>query len=318
MAYRHNQRMLLVFLGLLALLLSLVAVAVQFGRDAGTFEKLPVVVVIAISTLVTPSRAAAQTTEPDQRSAAPPAQNDPETAEPAAPSPPPGFDRPISWKLLYPNLIADQKQIWSFPARLIQGQNWIPTAAVLGTTAGLVLLDPNEAGYFRRTPTFHGFNNIFASNVTAVGTGAVPASLYAIGLIRRDSKMQHTALLAGEAMADAAILTTVLKDATKRIKPAGFPTSGNLHDSWFDKGGPPYSYIKGNGSFPSGHTIEAFSVATIIARRYRNHRWVPYAAYGLASVVGFSRLSLSVHFLSDVFMGGALGYSISRFTVLRQ
>ncbi len=309
--------MLLVFLGLLALLLSLV-VAIQFGREAGTFETLPLFVVIAISTLVTPSRAAAQTTVVDQSSAAAPAPNDPETAQSPAPSQPPGFDRPISWKLLYPNLIADQKQIWSFPARLIQGQSWVPTAAVLGTTVGLVLLDPSEAGYFRRTPTFHGFNNIFASNVTAIGTGAVPASLYAIGLIRRDSKMQHTALLAGEAMADAAILTTVLKDATKRIKPAGFPASGNLYDSWFDKSGSPSSYIKGNGSFPSGHTIEAFSVATIIARRYRNHRWVPYAAYGLASVVGFSRLSLSVHFLSDVFMGSALGYSISRFTVLRQ
>ena len=200
----------------------------------------------------------------------------------------------------------------------MRGQNWAPTAAVLGITAGLVLLDPTEAGYFRRTPTFHGFNNIFAGNATAVGTGAVPASLFAIGLIRRDSKMQRTALLAGEAMADAAILTTVLKDATKRVKPAGFSVSGNLSDSWFDKSGSPSSYIKGNGSFPSGHTIEAFSVATIIARRYRNHRWVPYAAYGLASLVGFSRLSLSAHFLSDVFMGGALGYSISRFTVLGQ
>jgi len=126
-------------------------------------------------------------------------------------------------------------------------------------------------------------------------------------------------LLAGEAMADAAILTTVLKDATKRVKPAGFPASGNLSDSWFEKSGSPsYSYLKGNGSFPSGHTMVAFSVATIIARRYGNHRWVPYAAYGLASIVGFSRLTLSVHFLSDVFMGGALGYSISRFTVLRE
>jgi hypothetical protein len=58
------------------------------------------------------------------------------------------LDRPISWKLLYHNFIADQKQIWSFPARLMQGQDWTPTAAVLGTTAGLVLLDPTEAGYF--------------------------------------------------------------------------------------------------------------------------------------------------------------------------
>jgi membrane-associated phospholipid phosphatase len=76
--------------------------------------------------------------------------------------------------------------------------------------------------------------------------------------------------------------------------------------------------LRGHGSFPSGHTIAAFSIATVVARRYGNHRWVPYAAYGMAALVGFSRLSLSAHFLSDVFMGGALGYSISRFTVLRQ
>jgi membrane-associated phospholipid phosphatase len=311
---------LLVFLSLLVFLVSLIAVALQFGHDAGIFEKLPIVVVIAMATFVIQSRAAAQITKLDQSSPPdPPSNEPPETPRPPASSPPSDFDRPVSWKLLYPNLIADQKQIWSFPARLIHGQNWTPTAAVLAATAGLVLLDPSEAGYFRRTPTFHGFNNIFTGHTTAIGIGAVPASLYAIGLIRRDSKMQHTALLAGEAMADAAIMQTVLKDATKRVKPAGFPASGNLNDSWFKmRGSPSYSYLKGDGSFPSGHTIEAFSVATIIAQRYRNHRWVPYAAYGLASVVGFSRLSLSAHFLSDVFMGGALGYSISRFTVLRQ
>ena len=127
--------------------------------------------------------------------------------------------------------------------------------------------------------------------------------------------MQRTALLAGEAVADAEILTTILKDATKRVRPAGIPAGGNFSDSWFESSG---SRLRGNGSFPSGHTIAAFSVATVIARRYGNHRWVPYAAYGMAALVGFSRLSLSAHFLSDVFMGGALGYSISRFTVLRQ
>jgi membrane-associated phospholipid phosphatase len=227
----------------------------------------------------------------------------------------PTGERPVSWKLLLPNLISDQERIWTFPARLVQGQNWISTTAVLGTTAGLLALDPTEAAYFRRTSTFQSFNNIFTGNATVVGTIAAPVSLYAIGLIRKDSKMQRTALFAGEAVADAEILTTVLKDATKRVRPAGVPAGGNYWDSWFESSG---SLLRGNGSFPSGHTIAAFSVATVIARRYGNHRWVPYAAYGLAAVVGFSRLSLSAHFLSDVFMGGALGYSISRFTVLRQ
>jgi membrane-associated phospholipid phosphatase len=277
---------------------------------------LAIVVMVGMS-FVVPSTLTAQITADDESSpAAALPDAPPETAQPPIQNPTPELGRPISWKLMPTNVIADQKRIWSFPARLIHGQNWAPTAAVLGATAGLVLFDPSEAGYFRRTPSFQGFNNIFTGHVTAIGTGAVPASLYAIGLIRKDSKMQHTALLAGEAMTDAAILTTILKDATRRVTPAGLPVSGNMRDSWFEKRGAPYFYVKGDGSFPSGHTIEAFSVATIIARRYRNHRWVPYAAYGLASVVGFSRLTLSAHFLSDVFMGGALGYSISRFTVL--
>lgn len=254
------------------------------------------VALMALSGLANPSSALGQTPSP-------------------VPQPEPPFDRPVSWKLLLPNLVSDQKRIWLFPTRFVQGQNWIPTTAVLGTAAGLAALDPTEAAYFRRTPTFHGFNHIFTGNTTVIGTIAVPVSLYAAGLIRGDSKMQRTALLAGEAVADAEIVTTVLKDATGRARPASIPAGGNFSDSWFEGGG---SRLRGAGSFPSGHTIAAFSVATVIARRYGNHRWVPYAAYGMAALVGFSRLSLSAHFLSDVFMGGALGYSISRFTVLRQ
>ena len=244
----------------------------------------------------------------------PPETEPPVTAEPPATLQEPQVsDRPVSWKLLFHNVMDDQKRIWTFPARLAQGRNLIPTAAVLGTTAGLVFLDPRESRYFRTSTTFHGFRNVFTGNATAIGMGAVPASLYAIGLIRKDSKMQRTALFAGEALADTVLLQTALKDVTRRVKPARYPASG-----WFESKGPPSSYLRGNGSFPSGHSMAAFSVATIVARQYRNHRWVPYVAYGLATAVGFSRLTLNVHFLSDIFMGGALGYSVSRFTVLRQ
>ena len=275
----------------------------------------PAVALMVLSTLAIPFRTAGQTTEPAQT----PAAGSPTSAPPQAPSPvsqpAPAVDRPVSWKLLLPNLISDQQRMWSFPARLVQGQNWLPTAAVLGTTAGLVALDPTDASYFRRTPTFHAFNNVFSGNATIIGTIAAPSALYVAGLFRKNAKMQRTALFAGEAVANAEILTTVLKDATNRVRPSGIPAGGNFSDSWFENSG---SRLRGRGGFPSGHTIAAFSVATVIARRYGNHRWVPYVAYGLAAVVGFSRLSLSAHFLSDVFMGGALGYSISRFTVLRQ
>jgi membrane-associated phospholipid phosphatase len=115
-------------------------------------------------------------------------------------------------------------------------------------------------------------------------------------------------------VADVEILTTVLKDIDRRARPIMFPRQGNYWDSWFESKG---SGLRGNGSFPSGHTIAAFSIATIVAHQYRTHRWVPYVAYGMAGLVGFSRMSLSAHFASDVFVGAALGYSISRFAVLQ-
>ena len=233
----------------------------------------------------------------------------------SAGSPPVSSDRPVSFKKLLPNLLEDQKRIWTFPVRVAEGQSLVATSSVLGTTAALIAIDAKESAYFRQSSTFQGFNHIFTSNATVIGTVLAPVSLYAAGLIRKDSKMQHTALLAGEALADAEIVTTVLKDATGRVRPAAIPLKGNFSDSWFESQG---SRLRGDGSFPSGHTIAAFSIATVIARRYGTHRWVPYVAYSAAALVGFSRLTLSAHFLSDVFMGGALGYSISRYTVLRQ
>jgi membrane-associated phospholipid phosphatase len=92
------------------------------------------------------------------------------------------------------------------------------------------------------------------------------------------------------------------------------PTS-NFSDTCFERHG---SLLSSNRGMPSGHAIAAFSVATIMARRYGSHRWVPDVSYGVAALVGFSRLTLSAHFASDVFVGGALGYSVIRFAVLQQ
>ncbi|HWF45406.1 MAG TPA: phosphatase PAP2 family protein [Bryobacteraceae bacterium] len=269
---------------------------------------VPFVVLFA---LAAPLPTSCQTTEPDQV----PAAGVPSNPPPAAPQPKAAVERPVSWKLLVPNVLSDQEHIWLFPAKLAKGHDWIPTLAILGTGASLVALDPIEGKYFRNTSSFSGFNNAFSSNNTIYGTIAAPAALYVAGLLRKDSKMTRTALFAGEAAADAEVVTTFLKDTTRRLHPSSVPAHGNYWDTWFDSGGSPLS---ARGGFPSGHTIVAFSIATVVARRYGNHRWVPYVAYGAAALVGFSRLTLSAHFTSDVFIGAALGYSIGRFGVLRQ
>jgi hypothetical protein len=63
------------------------------------------------------------------------------------------------------------------------------------------MLDPSEGRYFHATSTFHGFG-VFTSNATVLGSAVVPVSLCAIRLARRNMKVQHTALLAREAVLD--------------------------------------------------------------------------------------------------------------------
>jgi membrane-associated phospholipid phosphatase len=214
-----------------------------------------------------------------------------------------------------PNILNDQKRIWLFPTQLARGKHIWPALAVLATTAILVSTDAQTAPHFRNTTYFHGFNSVFTSNATDLGMFVAPASLYAAGWIFKDRYLRHTVLLAGEAVGDAEILTVIAKDADRRLRPAAYAPNTSMADSWFSGQG---SWVRGNGSFPSGHTIAAFSLATVFARRYPHQRWLPYVAYGVAGLIGFSRLTLLAHFPSDVFFGGALGYSIGRFAVLRQ
>lgn len=235
-------------------------------------------------------------------------------AQTATPSEPP--ERQTSWKHLAPDILHDQKQVWLFPARVAHGKHWIPTVGLVLATAGLVALDPHDDPYFRRTQSFSGFNQTLTSRNTIVGMALVPLSTYALGLAQRNSYNQETAVLAAEGVLDAEIPALVMKDITHRLRPRDIPPNGDFSNTWFKRNSEPF-YL-GSGGFPSGHTIAAFSIATVFAERYRRHRWVPWVSYGLAGLVGFSRITLQAHFPSDVFAGAVLGYTITHYTVLRR
>ncbi len=230
-------------------------------------------------------------------------------ASSATPSP----ERSVSWKKLVPNILDDQKEIWLFPVSVARGHHLKPVLILTGITAGLVAGVDNPSGrYFQHTHAFNGFNNVFSGKNTSIAMFVVPSTVYGVGLVRKDSYAQHTFLLAGEAVINSEILTTVMKDISRRLKPIEVPPNGNFRDTWFQAN--QRSFIGGIGSFPSGHTIAAFSLATVFADRYPKYKWV---AYGLAGLVGFSRVSLQAHHPSDVFAGAFLGYSIAHYTVLR-
>jgi hypothetical protein len=221
------------------------------------------------------------------------------------------FMRGGTWKQLYSDILEDQTTVVRYSLQVARGHHWQPVLAVAGATAGLVALDPHDTPPFRRTTMFHGFNTLASGRNTGVAMALVPAAFYVVSAKRGDSYGKQTMFLAAQAVADAQIMTFAMKMIDRRIRPSDVG-DGSYADTWFRAG------VFDGKSFPSGHTMTAFALADVFAERYKGHRWVPWVAYGLAGVVGFSRLTLQSHFPSDVFAGGVLGVVIPHDLVLRK
>jgi membrane-associated phospholipid phosphatase len=227
-------------------------------------------------------------------------------ASPAPVAPP---RSPISWRHLVPQILRDQREIARFPLGVGKGRHLVPTLAFTIGTGTALAFDPKDTPYFRRTQSFGGFNKALSGTSASLVTAGAPAALYLAGLIRKDDALKETSLYAFEAAADAEILQLVLKSMTRRLRPSDIAPYGDFSNTFYKSKAPA---ISGNTAFPSGHTMAAFAVASAIARRHPKQRWVAWVAYGVATAIGFSRVTLQSHFPSDVFAGAFLGIAIGR------
>ena len=223
-------------------------------------------------------------------------------------------DLEVSWRKMPARFLHDEKDMWLFPVKLAEGKHWLPTAIIVGGTAVFIKEDPPLERKVRQTDIFTDYNKVLTSSVTGGLIAVVPAGFYAVSLLRHDSYGQGTSLLAGEAVANDAVLMIALKAITQRARPSEFPPNGAYNDTFFATRN---SFFGNGSSFPSGHAMMSFSVATVFAQRYKQHKWVPYVAYALATAISFSRVTTGAHFPSDVFIGAATGFAIARFDVLR-
>ena len=146
--------------------------------------------------------------------------------------------------------------------------------------------------------------------LTRMGNGTAIAAILGVTYLssRRahDDRLSESSSLAAESLLDAGIWIVVLKSVTARVRPNNTDAG-----AFFQYGS------KAGGSFPSGHAMGAFSVASVFAEKYRDKKWVPWFSYGLATLVGASRLALGRHFPGDVIIGAVLGSSIGRGVVAR-
>jgi membrane-associated phospholipid phosphatase len=197
---------------------------------------------------------------------------------------------------------------------LAKGHHWFPTIAITGVTAGLIEADPHAMPYFRtHSGNLDDINDVFDASITTAVVIALPVSLMISGYARLDNYQVSTALLAGEAYADSAVVDLAIKAVTRRKRPIDVPAGAPFTDTFFSGGKSPFH----GSAFPSGHAAGVFSVATVVASRYHTHRWVPWVVYGFATAVSFSRVTTLAHFPSDVFLGAALGHAVTRYEVLQ-
>ena len=131
--------------------------------------------------------------------------------------------------------------------------------------------------------------------------GPVIGTVFAFhGWSAKNEKSKETAFLTYETFLLSGAAAGVLKFATGRKRPY-------QSDNPFD-----FKPGRGDSSFPSGHTTEAFAAATVFSEQYP--KWyVVIPAYTAASAVGFSRLYANQHWTSDVVAAAMLGTAISHY-----
>jgi membrane-associated phospholipid phosphatase len=211
----------------------------------------------------------------------------------------------------------DTGRIWSSPAR-IKGKHILPIFALAAATTFLIVSDESIRDGVQTYAAKHAWVGDVAPVITQAGglAGFATAGVFfGAGLIFKDDRAKDTGIMAADAILQAFLVDNVLKGLTGRQRP--FVAEGEDHWSGpatffkrFEKAGSDLY-----GSFPSGHSAAAFSLATVVAMQYSRHAWVPVVAYTLAAGVGLSRMALDKHWASDVAIGAVLGHLIARLVV---
>lgn len=162
----------------------------------------------------------------------------------------------------------------------------------------MFLLTQGKAVSFVTLNPYHRSDlDTFFTYVTDLGNGLFSVLVCLIFLLmRRWSRACQimTAFLL------SALVSQLLKSAYSMPRPKQFFSSGQY--PYFIEG---VTHI-GFASFPSGHTTSIFALATLLAFFEKNN--IGKITYLLVAVaVGYSRIYLGQHFLSDVLMGSCIG-----------
>ena len=172
----------------------------------------------------------------------------------------------------------------------------------LGAATGVTLATDTDT--MRELSRNQGFNKdcVNASNSLLASQIAIPVTLYGIGVFKGNAHARETGILSGEALADSVVLDQVTKIIFRRERPLYNNAAGDFFSS---KPG-------SNNSFPSSHSMLAWTLAGVTAGEYPS-KWVQLGSYTLATSVSLMRVLGQEHFPTDVLVGGAAGWLIGHY-----
>jgi hypothetical protein len=189
--------------------------------------------------------------------------------------------------------LQDQKEIWTAP---FHRTNLKWDALFLAGTATLVAVDEQV---LHALPNTQVSTSSSVSNALIASEGAALGGIFFIGgLHGGDSHAKETGIIGIESLANSFLVYVPLQLIAGRQRPNEGSGEGNF-----------FVNHSVNTSFPGGHTMFAFTMATVIAHEYPRW-WVQLLSYGAAGAITGARMTAKDHFPSDLLVGGAFGYLI--------
>lgn len=172
----------------------------------------------------------------------------------------------------------------------------------VGATAALISTDENV---LHQVPQSWHNNSIVISNAALGADAGIAGGILLAGLVTHNDHATETGIRTAEASIDSVILYAAAKAVFARQRPFSGTGEGNFFSgNWT------------NGSFPSGHSMLTWTIASTVAHEYHSP-WLKVLVYGLAATVSTTRVTAREHFPSDVFVGGVVGYGVGAYVAHR-
>lgn len=207
-------------------------------------------------------------------------------------------------ELSYPEILLDDvKHVATSPARWEETEWHTAGWASLAVVGTALVVDRPLRDEMRR----HSGNNSFITQVERFGSqyaAGVVGGFYVVGAFTGNNTAVQ---VAQDGIAASLIASGIVTPTIKLLAGRSRPRAGE--DIYNFK---PFS--DANSSFPSGHTTEAFALASVIANHY-DETWVTCASYSIAGLVGLARTYHQAHFASDVVAGAMIGTLVGKSVV---